>query len=148
MYERILAAIDLTPNENAVLQHAEHMARAFGATVHLLHVARTHLIPGDIVAGAGLGVPSGDDDVDPDDREMMDVALARLAASGVTATGEVLYGLERDIADTILHRAKDLEVSLLVIGEPSHGGVAGIFRARIADEVVRRHTAIPILLVP
>jgi nucleotide-binding universal stress UspA family protein len=148
MYDRILAAIDLTPNENAVLHHAEQMARAVGSTVHLLHVARTHLIPGDIVAGAGLGVPSGEDDVDPRDREMIDAALAQLEAAGVTATGEVRYATEHDIADVILERAKDLDADLLILGETLHSGVAKLFRASIADDVVHRHAAFPILLVP
>jgi nucleotide-binding universal stress UspA family protein len=52
MYKKILAAIDLTPNENAVLEHTRQLARLVSATVHLLHVAPLHHIPGEIIGAA------------------------------------------------------------------------------------------------
>jgi len=148
MYDRILTAVDLTPNENAVLRHTQELARLAGATVHLLHVARTHIIPGDIVAGAGLGVVSGEDDIDPRDRDMIDDAVAQLAAAGVDATGEVLYASEHDTAAAIVEHAKNLDVDLVVLGETLHRGMTRFFRASIVDGVVHRHPAFPILLVP
>ena len=87
MYKKILAAIDLTPNENAVLEHTRQLAHLPSATVHLLHVAPVHVIPGEIIGGSGLGVVSGDDDVAPDDRRMIKEAVDHFtSAGGVTAT--------------------------------------------------------------
>jgi nucleotide-binding universal stress UspA family protein len=148
MYARILAAIDLTPNESAVLHHAMQLARLAGSAVHLLHVAPMHFMPGDVFVGKGLGVVSADDDIDPRDREMINDAVAELAAAGVAATAEVLYATEHDIADVIVDRAKELDASLIVLGETLHRGATKLFRAAIADEVIHRHPTCPVLLVP
>jgi hypothetical protein len=52
MYNRILVAIDATPVKRTGPRklRAEQMGRMTGATVYILHVARGHIIPGDITA--------------------------------------------------------------------------------------------------
>ena len=47
MYERILVAIDAHPTEEnaSAIQRTEQIGKLTGATVHLLHVARGHIIP-------------------------------------------------------------------------------------------------------
>ena len=56
MYDRILVAIDATPTEEnrSAQTRAEQIGRLTGATVYVLHVARGHIVPGDIIGGAGL----------------------------------------------------------------------------------------------
>lgn len=149
MYTKILAAVDLTPNESAVLDHTRQLARLNSATVHLLHVAPVHHIPGEIVGGSGLGVVSGDDDIAPDDRQMIREAVEHLSsAEGITATAEVLAATEHHIADVILRRAKELEVDLIVLGETLHRGPSKLFRASISDQVIHHHPPCAVLLVP
>jgi len=148
MYKKILAAIDLTPNENAVLDHTRQLAQLTSATVHLLHVAPLHHIPGDLVAGTGLGVVSGEDDIAPDDRQMIREAEEHLTSGGITARGEVLAATEHDIADVILRRAKELDVDLIVLGETLHRGPSKLFRASVADQVIHHHPPCAILLIP
>ena len=65
MYNRMLVAIDASPDSpDNSLNRTIQFAKMSGATVYLLHVARGHLIPRDISAGAGLGVTSAEDDVE------------------------------------------------------------------------------------
>ena len=57
MYDRILVAIDATPSDdNVTLQRAETFAQRWGSIVHLLHVARGHVVPGDITGGVDTGL--------------------------------------------------------------------------------------------
>jgi nucleotide-binding universal stress UspA family protein len=146
MYERILAAIDATPNENAVLNHTQRLAQLTGATVHLLHVAALHVTPGDIMEGAALGHVPSDDDFDTKERVLLQAAVDQLSAAGITAKGELARAEEHDIADVILERAKALDVQLIVLGETMHR--RGFFHVSVADEVVHHHPRSPILLVP
>ena len=61
MYKRILVAIDATPTEEnrSALKRTEQIGLLTGGTVYVLHVARGHIIPGDIIGGAGLGLGRG-----------------------------------------------------------------------------------------
>ena len=50
VYSRILVAIDASPDSpDDSLRRTTQFARMTGGTVHLLHVARAHTIPTDIV---------------------------------------------------------------------------------------------------
>jgi hypothetical protein len=62
----------------AVIDHG--VGRLTGATVHILHVARGHVVTGDIIGGAGLGVPAAVEDVE-------DANLQAVQALGRSAGG-------------------------------------------------------------
>ena len=148
MYERILAAIDLTPNENAVLQHTQQLAKLTGAAVHLLHVAPVHLPPAEITVRSAV---ASEDEVDFQDLSIIDEAAAQLAAGGVSAQGEVLKvvsATEHDIAEVIVRRAKELDASLIILGETLHRRALKLFRGSVAESVLHMHPESPILLVP
>jgi nucleotide-binding universal stress UspA family protein len=148
MYQRILIAIDATPNEEnrSALQRTEQIGRLTGATVYVLHVARAHIVPGDITGGAGLGVRSADDDVESVDRRAVQQLIDSLAAAGVNAHGEMISATEHDVAGAILQRAMELDVDLLVLGHQHHRGVGNLFRASVAEQVIRQHPPYSILL--
>ena len=148
MYQRILVAIDATPtDENRMaLQRTEQIGRLTGATVYVLHVARAHIVPGDITGGAGLGVRSADDDVESADRRAVQQLIDSLAAAGVKAHGEMIGATEHDIAGAILQRAKEHDVDLLVLGHQHHRGAGNLFRASVAEQVIRQHPPYSILL--
>jgi nucleotide-binding universal stress UspA family protein len=149
MYQRILAAVDLTPNENAVLDHARELAKLTGAAAYLLHVAQLQVVPGEMF-GEGLGVGAGAD-VDPREMQLCDQAVAQLTSAGIRAEGQVIritHGAENDIANVILRRAKELGVDLIVLGETLHHGMSRLFRGSVADQVVHHHPPCPVLVVP
>ena len=148
MYKRILVAIDATPTDEnrSALQRTEQIGLLTGGTVHVLHVARGHIVPGDITGGAGLGVRSAADDVEVADRQAVQALVDRLSAAGVDAHGEMVSATEHDVASVILQRARELDVDLLVLGHQHHRGAGNAFRSSVAEQVIRQHPPISILL--
>ena len=148
MYKRILVAINATPTaENqSALDRTEQMGLLTGATVYILHMARSHIVPGDITGGSGLGVRSAEDDVEIMDRDVVQALVDRLSAAGVDAHGELLSATEHDVGGVILQRARELNVDLLVLGHGYHRGVGNVFRTSVAEQIIRQHPPISILL--
>jgi nucleotide-binding universal stress UspA family protein len=147
MYKRILVAIDATPaDENkSALKRTEQIGLLTGGTVHVLHVARGHIVPGDITGGAALGVRSAEDDVEITDRKAVQALVDRLSAAGIDAHGEIVSATEHDVAGVILQRAKELNVDLLILGHQHHG-VGHAFRSSVAEQIIHQHPPISILL--
>jgi nucleotide-binding universal stress UspA family protein len=148
MYKRILVAIDATPTaENqSALDRTEQIGLLTGATVYILHMARSHIVPGDITGGSGLGVRSAEDDVEIMDRDVVQALVDRLSAAGVDAHGELLSATEHDVGGVILQRARELNVDLLVLGHQYHRGAGNVFRTSVAEQIIRQHPPISILL--
>jgi nucleotide-binding universal stress UspA family protein len=115
MYDRILVAIDASPDSpDDALNRTAQFAKMSGGTVHLLHVARGHIIPTDISAGSGLGVRRGRRR--PDRRAaIVQAAVDFLAAQGIDVHGELVEAAEHDAADAIVQRANELDGDLLEI---------------------------------
>jgi nucleotide-binding universal stress UspA family protein len=148
MYKRILVAIDTTPTaqNQSALDRTEQIGLLTGATVYILHMARSHIVPGDITGGSGLGVRSAEDDVEIMDRDVVQALVDRLSAAGVDAHGELLSATEHDVGGVILQRARELNVDLLVLGHQYHRGVGNVFRTSVAEQIIRQHPPISILL--
>jgi nucleotide-binding universal stress UspA family protein len=148
MYKRILLAIDATPTEEnkSALKRTEQIGLLTGGTVYVLHVARSHIVPGDITGGAGLGVRSAADDVEVADRSVVQAFVDKLSAAGIDAHGEIVGATDHDLAGVILQRAKELDVDLLVLGHQHHRGAGNVFRSSVAEQVIHQHPPISILL--
>ena len=148
MYKRILVAIDATPTEEnrSALKRTEQIGLLTGGTVYVLHVARGHIVPGDIIGGAGLGVRSAEEDFEGADRQAVQALVDRLSAAGVDAHGEMVSATEHDVASVILQRAKELDVDLLVLGHQHHRGAGNAFRSSVADWIIHHHPPFSILL--
>jgi nucleotide-binding universal stress UspA family protein len=143
VYERILVTIDAHPTEEnaSAIQRTEQIGTLTGATVHVLHLARGHIIPEDITGGsARLGVWTADDDAEDADRAAVQQLVDRLCAAGIDAHGEMVVATEHDAADVILQRAEELDVDLLVLGHQHHRG------SRTAERVIHRHPPYSVLL--
>jgi nucleotide-binding universal stress UspA family protein len=141
MYKRILVVIDASPDSpDDSLERTTQFARMTGGTIHLLHVARTHLIPTDISAGAGLGVRTGEDDYEVRERQVVQEAVDRLSAAGIPVHGELISATDHDVSDVILQRADELGVDIVVLGYQHHRG------STVAERLIRRHPPYSILL--
>ena len=148
MYKRILVAIDATPAEEnrSALARTEQIGHLTGATVYVLHFARAHIVPGDIIAGSHFGVLSADDDVEAADRQAVQRLVDSLAAAGIDAHGEMLSATEHDMAEVILQRARERNVDLIVLGHQHHRGARNLFQSSVAERVIRQHPPCSILL--
>ena len=142
MYDRILVAIDPNPTEEnaSAIQRTEQIGKLTGATVHVLHVARGHIIPEDISAGSGLGVWAAEDDAESTDRQSLQRLIDSMSAAGIDAHGEMASATEHDTADLILQRAKALDVDLLVLGHQHHRG------SRTAERVIHQRPPYSVML--
>jgi nucleotide-binding universal stress UspA family protein len=141
MYDRMLVAIDASPDSpDDSLNRTATFAKMTGGTVHLLHVARGHIIPTDISAGAGFAVRSPEDDADLRERQVVQNAVDQLAAAGIDVHGEMIEATEHDVADVIVQRAKELDVDIIVLGYQHHRG------STVAEHVIRQQPHCSILL--
>lgn len=137
----MLVAIDASPDSpDNSLNRTIQFAKMTGATVHLLHVARGHLIPRDVSVGAGLGTPSVEDDADVRERVVVQDAVDLIAASGIEVHGEMIEATEHDVADVVVQRAEELDVDLIVLGYQHYRGSV------VGEHVIRQRPHCSILL--
>ncbi|HYI14165.1 MAG TPA: universal stress protein [Thermomicrobiales bacterium] len=141
MYDKILCAIDASPTSpDGSLGRLVTFAKMTGGTVHLLHVARGHVVAADINAGSGLGVLAGEDDVDVRERLVVQEAVDLLASEGITVHGELINATTHDTADVIVQRATELQVDIIVLGYQHYRG------STVADQVLRHRPHCSVLL--
>jgi nucleotide-binding universal stress UspA family protein len=141
MYDRILVAIDASPDSpDDSLNRTIQFAKMAGGRVHLLHVARGHIIPADISAGSRFGVWSEEDDVDVRERQVVQDAVDQIAAAGIEVHGEMIEATEHDVAQVILQRGRELDVDIIVLGYQHHRGSV------VAEHVIRGRPHCSILL--
>ena len=96
------------------------LARARGATVHVLHVIETDVLAGEDTADLENLAYAWD---------LLDACIAELSKAGVPVTGELLhsYGTHADVAAQILQRASDLGAGVIVLGpETRHARTGGV----------------------
>jgi nucleotide-binding universal stress UspA family protein len=79
--------------------------------------------------------------------QLVDQAVARLIAAGVTTTGEVLDAREERAAGLIVQRAKELAVQLIVLGAQYRKRLLMPLRSTVTDRVCRRPCC-PVLVAP
>jgi len=146
MYKRVMLAIDAgrSGDTASTLQRIKQMGLMTGARVHLLCIQHSHIVPGSISQVSSAGQLAAVNDVEAVDRRAVQAIVDQLAAAGVDARGELVAATEHDIADVILARVKADNVDLLVIEHEYQSGHA--LRASVAEQVIRQHPTISILL--
>ncbi|HEU5425376.1 MAG TPA: universal stress protein [Actinocrinis sp.] len=132
MYKNILAAVDGTVHGTAVLDAVAALAKLNGATVHVIHIRPLQVVGGSFAPSA---VVSAEEDADG--QRVVDDALARLRADGVTAEGEVDDGLRADLADILVHRARELGSDLIAVGPGHYSGIAALLHSSVSRGVAR-----------
>jgi nucleotide-binding universal stress UspA family protein len=142
MYDRILVAVDATPETQAVLARTSALARLSGATVRVLHVRTV-----DVVDGAGIGA-FVEEETEDEATEVVRDAVGELRRQGVGQvegwSGETVRG---DVANTVIAQVKDFGADVLVLGARRHGGLASLFLGSVSDTIVHRAPC-AVLLVP
>jgi manganese transport protein len=118
-----------------VLTHGLSLARSFGASAILVHVA------------AGFGARYFGNDADNletrDDRAYLDRARDEAVRLGVAAETRLLFGSPVDELTRFVERER---VDLLVMGAHGHGAVGDILFGSTVDPV-RHRVKIPVLVV-
>lgn len=134
MFTHILVPTDFSGTADAALEYARRLARASGATLHLLHVLEDPVTPSGLVAEMYTPEP-------PDLRPaMIKEAQTRLETRlfpkdpDYTTTSEVIFGTG---ARTIADYAASAGVDLIVIGTHGRTGLKHFVMGSVAEEVVR-----------
>lgn len=140
----LLVAIDFSDVSAKVLANAGELAKAFGATVHLVHGVEQLASFYDIYGYTIPDVNTFEDQA----RDRAEKALAEKAASmGLPAEQVVTKVLEGPFLDSLLEYGQEVSADLLVLGSHGHGLVARVLLGSTAQRVLHR-AEIPTLIVP
>lgn len=141
MYKNILAAVDGSAHGAAVLDSVVSLAKLTGASVHVIHI-RPEQVIGDGLSG-GVIVPVEEAAAG---RQVVDDALRRLRAEGITAEGEVDEGLREELAAILVDRAEVLGSDLIAVGPGHYRGISAFLHASVSHGVAKT-APISVLLV-
>ena len=146
--ETMLVPLDGQPSHEQGLEPAAGLARACGASLHLLAVVPTlgtlsgeHAAAGQMLPGATSALLELDED--RAERYVTEI-VARLAGTGLTVTAEVGRG---DPTAIILETAKRSLADLIVLGTHGRSGLDAFWSASVAPRIAQK-TQVPVLLIP
>lgn len=145
---RFAVLLNGTPEAEAVLPPVLTVARAYGASVHLVWVVPTaSTLPADRAA-SGVLVPSATRailDLEADTAAgYLDGVAARLRAAGLVTAASVVRG---DVAGEGVAEAQRAGADLLALTSHGRGGLGGIWSGSVGAKVLARFSH-PLLLVP
>lgn len=141
--QRALVAIDFSDKSDDVTQWALSLAKQHQAELHLVHVAD----PDPDFVGYGPGPQTVRDQVAEgmrDEHQKLEQLAATINDAGVAVQWHCLQGA---VVETILRKASDDDVDIIIVGSHGHGG---LYRAVLGStsEGVVRHALCPVVVVP
>jgi nucleotide-binding universal stress UspA family protein len=140
MYENILTAVDGSAHGSAVLDAVTSLAKLNGGVVHVIHIR-----PSQVIAGGITGTVVPVEEL-AEGRKVVDEAVARLRADGITADGEVDEGLREDLAGILVDRAEALGSDLIAVGPGHYSGISALLHVSVSRGVART-SPVSVLLV-
>ena len=134
MYTRILVPTDFSAPSDAALEHARAVARRFGASLHLLHVAED---PYRALYSAEVFVP----EIEGLREEILGNALGRLKQRVTPQDVSELHTTTDAVIGTppwsIVEYAGAHDIDLIVMGTHGRGGMSHLVMGSVAERVVR-----------
>ena len=139
-FNAILVATDGSPSAHDATDFGIALAAAHHSALIFVHVVRTVDFVADDVEESGYAVPH-----EPTERDhaVLEDAVARAAAHGVTATTSLRLG---STVEEIVAYAEACAVDLIVIGTRGHGRVASALLGSVSLGVLH-HATRPVLIV-
>ncbi|MBU0679299.1 MAG: universal stress protein [Verrucomicrobia bacterium] len=141
--KNILVPIDFSEATPKVVECAEGYAKAFGASITLLHVAA----PDPAFVGYEPGPQTVRDSVAGQIREehrQIQDWEEHLRSRGVSASGLLVQGTT---VDKILKEAESIGVDLIILGSHGHGTLFELLVGSVTEGVMRKAEC-PVLVVP
>ncbi|MDH4050840.1 MAG: universal stress protein [Rubrivivax sp.] len=145
MFSKILVPIDGSETARRGLQVALDLAQRLNAQLTLLHVMEFYPLMVEMVpSGAWTQVTEG---VREFGQQLLDDARQKALAQGIATDAFLLDASGARVADTITEQARQHGCDLIVMG--THGR-RGLQRTLVGSdaELVGRHSAVPVMLVP
>lgn len=138
---KILVAVDLSPQSNTVAEYAECLAKSLGAEILAVYIAPS------LSQYVGFHVPASS--IENFVGEVVNGAEKTMTAfvsekfKAVKASGKVVNGYA---ADEIINQAKDYGADLIIMGTHGRSGLDRILFGSVAEKVVKTSN-IPVLTV-
>lgn len=147
MYHCLLAALEQSPVDDAVLDHARELARLSGARLVLLHACPVPAVP---LAGIeewtlelGERIALRQDEAMKQARRYLEAKAQDLKSQGLSVEVELALG---DPVSQIVRTAKEKGADIIVMGSHAHTILGALFGLSTSFPV-RRLAEAPILLV-
>ncbi len=137
MYEKLLVAIDHSKATEHVLGAARDLALLSHGEVWVLHLREREVMP-----RAGLIETESGDDA----QAQVDAAVSDLTKAGIKANALVRSTVYGYAAREIVDEAKNLDVSVIIMGSRGRGDLAGLVLGSTAHKVIHL-TDRPVLVV-
>lgn len=146
MFKHILVPTDGSGFSNKAVAAAAQLAHALRAKLLLLHVRSPIESPHHIEGGAlsNLGGKVMMEEIEDEERKLLDAALAIAAAAGTKAETAFVAGYST--YDAIIRIAGEQQCDLIVMASHGRRGIAGFLIGSETQKVLT-HTTIPVLIV-
>ncbi len=130
----ILVATDFGEASNAALNYGRELARTFGATLHVLHVADDVYmrLGGDAYVAV---LPDLQKDVEAAAHRQLDELLIDNDPNPLPVKKAVVTSAATAIA--IVQYARDMGIDLIIVGTHGRGAVTHLLMGSVAERVVR-----------
>lgn len=139
----LLVPIDFSDITQRVVQQAAELARTFGGTIRLLHVA-----PPDPSFAHASGWPQEVRDELAkelmDEHRQMEAIAESLHQQGLSAKALLTRG---DVAERILELARKTQTDLIILGARRKGALAELIPGSVLRSVLRQASC-PVLVLP
>jgi nucleotide-binding universal stress UspA family protein len=136
MFERVLVAVDGSPQSEKTIAVALDLAQRYGAVVIVVHVREYERYEGSDV-DLGPPVPA---------ENLVAQTVARFEDAGVDARGEIRRVSAGDTPQQIIEVAATTRADLIVLGSRGMTEWKSLLLGGVANKVVQ-HAACPVLLV-
>jgi nucleotide-binding universal stress UspA family protein len=136
MFERVLVAVDGSPQSEKTIAVALDLAARYGAVVIVVHVREYERYEGSDV-DLGPPVPA---------ENLVAQTVARFEDAGVDARGEIRRVSAGDTPQQIIEVAATTRADLIVLGSRGMTEWKSLLLGGVANKVVQ-HAACPVLLV-
>jgi nucleotide-binding universal stress UspA family protein len=129
MFEKVLVAVDGSEFSEAALVAAEGLAAKAGCAVEVVHVHEHDLVP----SKAGM---SPDLERMDEAKAVVDTAVERLKAKGVTVTGRLLQAQTRDVPRAIIEAADADGADLIIVGRRGLSSLTGMLVGSVSNKLI------------
>lgn len=145
MYKKIMVAIDDSATSRCALAEALHIARSSGAKLYITHVAdETLLGMHNRTFTTTLNLDHAMQALVDAGRQVLDEAMQQ--ASGIDAEAVLLEARQQRVSETLVGKAGELGVELIVVGRHGQRGLAKLILGSVAEQVAKMAEA-SVLLV-
>lgn len=143
MYQRILVPLDGSILSEAVLPHAEKLARALDVEIVLLHVDASPAPVFEPHESPLIPLPEEVRIMQVDEKHYLKVMCSKLESNGLRVTYLMRGGM---VADTILETAEIEQADLIVMSTHGRTGMLRLLLGSVAEQVVHQ-SKIPVMLI-